>query len=387
MLNFTYHNTTEIFFGEGQIAAIRNAIPKNAKILMTYGGGSIKANGVYEQVTAALDGFDWQEFAGIEPNPKYDTLMKAVNIVKQEGITFLLAVGGGSVVDGTKFIAAAADYEGNDPWDILAKRRADDSVELTSAVPLGCVLTLPATGSETNIGAVVTRGTTKLSFLSPYVRPQFAVLDPSVTLSLSPRQVSNGVVDAFIHTMEQYLTYPVHAKVQDRFSEGLLMNLIEEGPKALETPNDLDVRANIMWSATMALSGLIGVGVPQDWATHMIGHELTGLYGIDHARTLAIVLPAIMKVQREQKHEKLVQYGQRVWGLFGTDEEIIDQAIEKTEAFFREMDMPVRLSDVDLYESNINEIMAALETHNMLALGERGDMTLEVSRKVLETAK
>ncbi len=387
MLNFTYQNTTEIFFGEGQIASITNAIPKDAKVLVTYGGGSIKSNGVYEQVVAALVDHNWIEFSGIEPNPKYDTLMKAVEVVKAEDIDYLLAVGGGSVVDGTKFIAAAAKFKGEDPWDILASRRSDAPAVITEAVPLGCILTLPATGSETNIGAVVTRGTTKLSFLSPFVRPQFAVLDPSVTLSLAPRQVANGVVDAFVHTMEQYLTYSVNAKVQDRFSEGLLLNLIEEGPKALATPKDLDVRANIMWTATMGLSGLIGSGVPQDWSTHMIGHELTGLYGIDHARTLAIVLPGVMKVQRTQKHDKLVQYGKRVWNLSGSDEAIIDQAIEKTEEFFREMGMPVRLSDVELGESNINEIMAALETHGMLALGERGDMTLDVSRQVLESAK
>jgi NADP-dependent alcohol dehydrogenase len=387
MFNFTYQNTTEIFFGEGQIASITNAIPKEAKILVTYGGGSIKGNGVYDQVVAALSEHNWIEFSGIEPNPKYDTLMKAVEMVKAENIDYLLAVGGGSVVDGTKFIAAAAKFKGEDPWDILASRRTGSPAVITEAVPLACVLTLPATGSETNIGAVVTRGTTKLSFLSPFVRPQFAVLDPSVTLSLSPRQVANGVVDAFIHTMEQYLTYNVNAKVQDRFSEGLLMNLIEEGPKALATPNDLDVRSNIMWSATMALSGLIGSGVPQDWSTHMIGHELTGLYGIDHARTLAIVLPGVMKVQRVQKHDKLVQYGKRVWNLSGSDEAIIDQAIDKTESFFREMGMPVRLSDVELGESNINEIVTALETHGMLALGEHGDMTLAVSRQVLESAK
>lgn len=387
MFNFTYQNTTEIFFGEGQIAAIRNAVPRDAKILVTYGGGSIKSNGVYDQVVAALADHNWIEFSGIEPNPKYDTLMKAVEIVKAEGIDYLLAVGGGSVVDGTKFIAAAAHFKGEDPWEILTSRRSEHPVAVTSAVPLGCVLTLPATGSETNIGAVVTRGTTKLSFLSPFVRPQFAVLDPSVTLSLSPRQVANGVVDAFVHTMEQYLTYNVNAKVQDRFSEGLLMNLIEEGPKALATPNDLDVRANIMWTATMALSGLIGSGVPQDWSTHMIGHELTGLYGIDHARTLAIVLPAVMKVQASQKHDKLVQYGKRVWGLDGSDETIVEQAIAKTEAFFREMGMPVRLSDVELGESQIDDIVAALKEHGMMALGERGDMTLDVSRNVLETAK
>ncbi|MEH6530600.1 MAG: iron-containing alcohol dehydrogenase [Photobacterium frigidiphilum] len=382
MLNFTFHNPTQIFFGEDQIAAIAKEIPADAKILVTYGGGSIKSNGVYEQVSTALKDHNWIEFSGIEPNPQFDTLMKAVNVVKAEGITYLLAVGGGSVVDGTKFIAAAARFEGDEPWDILAKQ-----AQVKDAVPLSCVLTLPATGSESNIGAVVTRDTTKLAFMSPFVRPVFAVLDPKVTLSLSERQVANGVVDAFVHTMEQYLTFPVNAKVQDRFSEGLLMNLIEEGPKVLANPDDLEVRSNIMWSATMALNGLIGSGVPQDWSTHMIGHELTGQYGIDHARTLAIILPAVMKVQREQKRGKLVQYAQRVWNIVdGTEDEVIDQAIEKTEAFFKAMGMPVRLTDADLDAESIENILAQLELHGMTSLGEHGDMTPEVNRKVLEAA-
>ncbi len=382
MLNFTFHNPTQIFFGEDQIAAIAKEIPADAKILVTYGGGSIKSNGVYEQVSTALKDHNWIEFSGIEPNPQFDTLMKAVDVVKAEGITYLLAVGGGSVVDGTKFIAAAARFEGDEPWDILAKQ-----AQVKDAVPLSCVLTLPATGSESNIGAVVTRDTTKLAFMSPFVRPVFAVLDPKVTLSLSERQVANGVVDAFVHTMEQYLTFPVNAKVQDRFSEGLLMNLIEEGPKVLANPNDLEVRSNIMWSATMALNGLIGSGVPQDWSTHMIGHELTGQYGIDHARTLAIILPAVMKVQREQKRGKLVQYAQRVWNIVdGTEDEVIDQAIEKTEAFFKAMGMPVRLTDADLDAESIENILAQLELHGMTSLGEHGDMTPEVNRKVLEAA-
>ncbi|CAG21131.1 iron-containing alcohol dehydrogenase [Photobacterium profundum] len=382
MLNFTFHNPTQIFFGEDQIAAIAKQIPADAKILVTYGGGSIKSNGVYEQVSTALKDHNWIEFSGIEPNPQFDTLMKAVDVVKAEGITYLLAVGGGSVVDGTKFIAAAARFEGDEPWDILAKQ-----AQVKDAVPLSCVLTLPATGSESNIGAVVTRDTTKLAFMSPFVRPVFAVLDPKVTLSLSERQVANGVVDAFVHTMEQYLTFPVNAKVQDRFSEGLLMNLIEEGPKVLANPDDLEVRSNIMWSATMALNGLIGSGVPQDWSTHMIGHELTGQYGIDHARTLAIILPAVMKVQREQKRGKLVQYAQRVWNIVdGTEDEVIDQAIEKTEAFFKAMGMPVRLTDADLDAESIENILAQLELHGMTSLGEHGDMTPEVNRKVLEAA-
>lgn len=338
MLNFSFQNTTKIHFGEGQIKVLSKAIPKTARVLVTYGGGSIKTNGVYEQLVAALSQHTWFEFSGIEPNPSYATLMQAQDLIVQHDIDFLLAVGGGSVVDGTKFIAAAAMFEGDDPWAIL-----EQGLPVKQALPLACVLTLPATGSESNTGAVVTRDGNKLAFMSPLIRPLFAVLDPAVTLSLSDRQIGNGVVDAFVHTMEQYLTYSVNGKVQDRFAEGLLLTLIEEGPKALvpETSADLDVRGNIMWAASMALNGLIGAGVPQDWSTHMIAHELTGAYKIDHARTLSIVLPAVMKVCAGAKREKLLQYAERIWHLTEGDEDSrISRAIERTEAFFQSMQVP-----------------------------------------------
>ena len=384
MLNFSFQNTTKIHFGEGQIKALSKAIPKTAKVLLTYGGGSIKTNGVYDQVTNALSEHTWFEFSGIEPNPSYATLMKAQDLIRQHSIDFLLAVGGGSVVDGTKFIAAAALFEGDDPWDFVAKGQP-----IKQALPIGCVLTLPATGSESNTGAVVTRDGNKLPFQSPLVRPLFAVLDPAVTLSLSDRQISNGVVDAFVHTMEQYLTYSVNGKVQDRFAEGLLLTLIEEGPKALatETKDSLDVRGNIMWAATMALNGLIGAGVPQDWATHMIGHELTGAYQIDHARTLSIVLPAVMKVCKDAKRDKLLQYAERIWNLTeGDDDSRISRAIELTEEFFETMQVPTRLSHVDLNETNIDSLIENLTRHGMTKLGEHGAVTPEISREILITA-
>lgn len=384
MLNFNFQNTTHIHFGSEQIQVIKTEIPSNAKVLVVYGGGSIKKNGVYEQVSEALNEHIWFEFSGIEPNPTYSTLMKAQEIIKNERIDYILAVGGGSVVDGAKFIAAAALYQGDDPWNILAKQEA-----VTKALPLGAVLTLPATGSESNGNSVVTRDGNKLPFSSPLVRPLFAVLDPSVTLSLSDRQISNGVVDAFVHIMEQYLTYDVNGKVQDRFSEGLLQTLIEEGPKALQakTKEDLDIRANIMWSATMALNGLIGAGVPQDWSTHMIGHELTGEFNIDHARTLSIVLPAVMKVRKEQKREKLLQYAARVWQInSGNEDERINQAIKLTEQFFTQMQVPTRLSDVDLSESDIDLLIERLANHGMTSLGEHSDITLDISREILTTA-
>jgi NADP-dependent alcohol dehydrogenase len=384
MLNFSFHNPTKIHFGEDQIHLLANEIPSDAKVLLVYGGGSIKNNGVYEQVVNALTDHTWFEFSGIEPNPTYDTLMKAQDVIQKNGIDYLLAVGGGSVVDGAKFIAAAALYEGGDAWDILAKQ-----LPVKQALPIGAVLTLPATGSESNGNSVVTRDGNKLPFSSALVKPQFAILDPKVTLSLSDRQISNGVVDAFVHVMEQYLTYPVNGKVQDRFAEGLLQTLIEEGPKALQagTKENVDIRANIMWSATMALNGLIGAGVPQDWSTHMIGHELTGGFGIDHARTLSIILPAIMKVKRNNKHEKLLQFAERVWHLTDVDDELkIDKAIALTEDFFKRMDMPTRLSDVELNESNVDGILEKLEQHGMVELGEHSNITLAVSRKILTLA-
>ena len=382
MNEFTFHNNTCIHFGEGQIKAIAGGIPRNKKILVTYGGGSIKKNGVYDQVAEALSGHEWGEFAGIEPNPQYDTLMMAVAKIKEEGYDYLLAVGGGSVVDGTKFIAVAAHWEGEDPWDILAGQE-----ETRAAVPMGCVLTLPATGSESNTAAVISRGNSKLYFYSPFVRPEFAVLDPKVTLSLSPRQAANGVVDAFVHVMEQYLTYPADAKVQDRFAEGLLMTLIEEGPKALACPEDLAVRANIMWAATLALNELIGSGVPQDWSTHMIGHELTGHFGIDHGRSLSVVLPAVMKVRRKEKGKKIMQYGERVFGIAGgTDDRRIDATIERTVAFFKAMEVPSTLGEADLGEAAIDTVVASLAAHDREGMGEHGDIGPETARTILRAA-
>jgi NADP-dependent alcohol dehydrogenase len=383
MLNFSFQNPTRIVFGKNQITQIAKLIPPGSKVLLTYGGGSIKHNGVYQQIIAALDGFDWQEFSGIEPNPSFETLMRAVDIVRREKIDFLLPVGGGSVIDGTKFIAAAAMFEG-DAWDILAK-----GAKVTAAVPLGCVLTLPATGTESNGNSVVTRYDTqqKLAFSSALVYPKFAILDPSVTFSLPPKQVANGVVDAFVHVMEQYMTYPVNAPVQDRFAEGLLQTLIEEGPKALSEPDNYDVRANVMWAATMALNGLIGQGVPQDWATHMIGHEITALYGLDHAQTLAIVLPSLLEQQRAHKCEKLLQFGRRVWQLQHQDEErLIDDAINHTRAFFEQMGVPTRLADYGIKADAIDKLIAKLQANGMVKLGEHGDITTDVARQILQRA-
>lgn len=381
MQNFTFHNPVKILFGKGQIANIAQEIPKTAKILLTYGGGSIKRNGVYDQVIAALASRTLLEFGGIEPNPHLETLMQAVELVRSEKIDFLLAVGGGSVVDGTKFIAAAAPFEG-DPWDILSK-----GAPVTTALPLGAILTLPATGSEMNGNSVVTKWETheKLFFSSPLVLPQFSVLDPETTFSLPPRQIGNGIVDAFTHVMEQYLTYPADAPLQDRFAESILQTLIEEGPKTLADPQDYKSRANVMWCATMALNGLIGAGVPQDWATHMIGHELTALYGLDHAQTLAIVLPNVLTIKQETKQEKLLQYAERVWGIReGDEQQRINQAIDRTRTFFEEVGVPTRLGSHGLAPDKLSEIPGRLEVRGMTALGERQDITLDVVEKILQ---
>lgn len=387
MQNFILHTPTKILFGQDQIAGLAQQIPADARILITYGGGSVKKNGVLDQAYAALAGRNVLEFSGIEPNPTYETLMKAVEVVRAENIDFLLAVGGGSVVDGTKFIAAAARYTAdNDAWHILKTVGS----EIKDAVPMGCVLTLPATGSESNSGAVITRKSSgdKQHFFSPHVQPLFAVLDPVVTYSLPPRQIANGVVDAFVHTIEQYLTYPVDAKVQDRFAEGLLLTLLEDGPRALAEPENYAVRANVMWSATMALNGLIGAGVPQDWATHMLGHELTAMHGLDHAQTLAIVLPALLIEKKAQKREKLLQYADRVWGLRdGSEDNRIDGAIAATRAFFEKMGVPTRMSDYQLDGSSIPALLDKLHQHGMTALGEHQDITLEVSQRIYEAAR
>jgi NADP-dependent alcohol dehydrogenase len=383
MQNFIFHNPTRILFGEGQIASIGQEIPVGARVLITYGGGSVEKTGTLAEVKAALDGVDLLEFGGIEPNPTYETLMQAVLLARREGVDFLLAVGGGSVIDGTKFIAAAIPFDG-EPWDILAKQ-----APITAAVPFGTVLTLPATGSEMNSFSVVTRAAThdKLAFGHPLVHPRFSVLDPTKTYTLPPRQVANGVVDAFAHIAEQYLTYPVDAKVQDRFAEGLLLTLIEEGPKALAEPENYGVRANIMWTATLALNGLIGAGVPQDWATHMVGHEITALHGLDHAQTLAIVLPAMLQIRRLDKRAKLLQYAERVWGLCDGDEDArIDGAIARTRDFFESLQVPTRLSGYGIGPEAIKPLVDQLERHGMTALGERQNVDLDRSREVLELA-
>jgi len=382
MYNFVYKNPVKIIFGKDSIPKVAKEISADTKVLMTYGGGSIKRTGVYDQVKNALKDVDIIEFGGIEANPHYETCMKAVEVVKKEKVDFVLAVGGGSVLDATKFIACAALYKNGDPWDFMAKRGV---INVKKALPLGAVLTLPATGSEMNGNSVITRISTqeKKPFGSPLLMPQFSILDPECVFTLPDKQVANGVVDAFVHVFEQYLTYDVNSPLQDRWAEGVLSTLIEEGPKVLADRKDYESAANFMWSATMALNGIIAVGVPQDWATHMIGHELTAYHGIDHARTLAIVLPGMMHIKRNNKKDKILQYGERIWGITtGTDDERIDAAIVKTVGFFESVGIPTKLPDYDVPADTIAKITARFEESGM-KLGEKADIDHTEVEKVL----
>ena len=385
MNNFDLYNPVNYVFGKGQIAKLSELTPKNTKILIAYGGGSIFKNGVYDQVKAALDGYEILEFGGIEPNPKYETLMKAVEIIRTEKIGFILAVGGGSVIDGVKFISAAVNYEG-DAADILRKKILFK--EGSNVIPFGTVLTLPATGSEMNSGAVVTINATqeKLTLGGSALFPVFSIVDPTVITSLPKRQLQNGVVDAFTHVMEQYLTYTHDALLQDRISESILQTLIEIGPDVVENPTDYKLASNFVWSATMALNGLIQKGVPSDWATHMIGHELTALYEIDHARTLAIIGPNLYRVMFDTKKEKLAQYGQRVWNIQGNStEEIAEKAIEKTVEFFHKMGMKTKISEnAENIEKTADFIVNRFEERGWKAMGEKQNITLEKVRAIVE---
>ncbi|MBK2123885.1 iron-containing alcohol dehydrogenase [Fangia hongkongensis] len=382
MQNFEYYNPTRIYFGTGEIAKLENAVPKDKRVLIIYGGGSIKNNGVYDEVLSALSNHDTHDFSGIEPNPEYETCMKAVKYIQANNIDFVVAVGGGSVIDATKFIVAAAYFEG-EPWDILTK-----GAEIKKALPFGCVLTLPATGSEMNINSVISRRefNKKLPFANEKVFPQFSILDPETTYTLPSRQVANGVVDAFVHVIEQYLTYPQDAPLQDRFAEGILQTLIEEGEKVLAKPDDYNVRANIMWCATLALNTLISKGVKSDWATHMIGHELTAIFGLDHAQTLAIILPSVMNYKRDKKAKKLSQYAERVWQADKnlSQDEKIDFAIAKTRQFFETMGNHTYLKAYDIDQSKLPLVLENLQDNNMVSLGEHQDITLEDSQKIIE---
>lgn len=386
MNNFSFENPVKIIFGKDTIKDLTKEIPQTLKVLAIYGGGSIKKNGVYDQVSAALKSYQWFEFEGIEANPTYETCMKAVNLIKEKKIDYVLAVGGGSVVDATKFIVAASCFdEDKDPWEILSKH-----APIKSALPFGAILTLSATGSEMNSGAVISKASTKekFAFGSPLVFPKFSILDPETTYTLPSKQISNGVIDSFIHVIEQYLTYPVNGMIQDKFSESILQVLIEEGPKALVNPRDYDIRANLMWASTWALNGWIACGVPQDWSTHMIGHEITALYGLDHAQTLAIVLPGVMEVMKKQKEDKILQLGDRVFAIDKniSKDERIEKTIKAVENFFEQMNTKTHLSDYNLGNEVVEAVSKRFQERNW-NLGEHQNVNAEKVKEILNLRK
>lgn len=384
MNNFEAYNPTRIVFGKDQHARIPELLKPLSvtTVLLAYGGGSIKKNGVYDKVMEQLKGFRVIEFGGIEANPEYTTLMKAVEVVKAEKVDFILAVGGGSVIDGIKFVAGASLYDGN-PWDVLERKPGCD---FKAAVPFGTVLTLPATGSEANSGAVISRSeiNAKRTMGGPLFFPVFSVCDPQVVASLPERQIANGIADSYMHTLEQYLTYPTGNLLQERQAEAILSVLIEIAPKVMQHPEDYEAAANLMWCSTHALNGNLRLGVPTDWCTHMIGHELTAFYGIDHARTLAIIAPRLFENQFDNKFEKLVQYGKRVWNLSGTDHEIAENAIRKTEAFFQGLGIKTRITDyTDNTDFLASEIKKRFEERGWTEMGERRAITPEDVEKIV----
>ncbi len=383
MLDFEFQNPVRLVFGKGVIAKLSELLPSGAKVMMTYGGGSIKKNGVYEQVIAALKGRRLIEFPGIEPNPRYETCMKAVEIAKREGVDFLLAVGGGSVVDGTKFIAAASKWSFSaDPWDLLLGK----GLPLKDAIPFGCVITLPATGTEMNCNSVVSRNSTgeKFYFGDPQVYPKFSLADPQATFTLPPRQTVNGVVDTFVHVMEQYMTYDVGTPLQDRMSEGVIKTLLTEAPKVVAKPDDYDARANLFWCSTVGLNGWLSCGVVQDWATHMIGHELTALYGLDHGQTLAIVLPSLWKHAEKAKLAKLAQFAKEVFkSAAKSEDDLADDAIAKTVEFFHSIGMKTKLADYGVQASDAAAKVAERFNARNFKCGENGDIDGEFARRIL----
>ena len=386
MNNFEFYCPTKIIFGKGTIAKLPELIDKSNKVLITYGGGSIKRNGVYDQVKKALEGYNVIEFGGIEPNPKYETLMKAVEIVKNEGDDFLLAVGGGSTLDGTKFIAAASKYYGDkDAYDYFMVEQNP----VLEAVPLADVITLPATGSEMNSGGVISRISTdeKLAFGGVPLYPKFSIIDPQVTFTLPLRQTVNGIVDTFVHVMEQYCTYDVNSPLQDDWALGILRTLIKEAPKVIANPEDYDARANIFWCATCGLNYWISLGVPQDWATHMIGHELTAFYGIDHGQSLAIVEPRLLRNQKVSKAKKLAKLAREVFCVNEpVDLKAADIAIDKIEAFFNSIGMKTKLSDYEIDSNEAAEKIRERFAQRHTVLGEKGAINSNTAYDIVKAS-
>lgn len=385
MRNFEYYNPTRIIFGKGTIASLKDHLPAGAKVLVCYGGGSIMQNGVYDQVMAALEGWEVVTFGGIEANPDYDTLLKAIDLGRAENVNFILAVGGGSVIDGAKLVAAGIPYAGS-PWEIVTEQY---KVQFGDPLPLATVLTIPATGSEMNHTSVVSHRASgqKLAWRSEAMFPVFSILDPTVTYSLPEKQIRNGIVDAYIHVLEQYITYPEDAPLQNRQAEAILLTLQEIGQKALQSPPDYEARASLMWCATNALNKLINKGVPEDWSTHLISHEVTAFYGLAHAEALATVLTPLYRAKLAAKEAKLAQFGRRVWGLSGTDGEAAAGAIDKIEAFFHSLGMPTTLTDYGIDPNEAAQKVQERFEKRGTVLGENRDITPEIAAEILRSSR
>ena len=377
MFNFTFQNTTKLVFGRAQIAQLQTLIPKDKKVLITFGAGSVKRNGVYDQVKVALKDHQTVEFWGIEPNPAVETLRKAAQLGLDEKVDLVLAVGGGSVSDGTKLIAAAIATPEKDAWDIVKSGWADKQI------PFATVMTLPATGSEMNNGAVISCHETKEKFSFRGDYPTFSILDPETTYSLPPYQIACSLADIVVHCFEQYMTTPGQNRVLDRWAEGVIATAMEIAPLIKSDQRNYDVMSDYMFSATMALNNFIRMGITQDWSTHQIGHELTALCGLTHGESLSIVYPGTIDVLRNQKKEKLLQFGSRVLDIReGSEETRINRVIEKIEEFFKSLGLATRLSEKSIGVDVIEEIARRFNERGV-HLGEAKNVTGDVAREIL----
>ena len=360
MQNFIFFNDTKYVFGKGQIARLSELVPPKTKLLVVYGGGSVKKNGVYDQVKAALKGFEYTEFWGVHSNPDVDTVRSAAAEGLLFGAQMVLGVGGGSVADAVKFIAAAIADPFADIWDMAKGAKAKQ-------VPFACVMTMPATGSEMNNGAVLSNNATKEklgTFRGDY--PRFSIVDPEVVRSVPLYQRANALADAYVHVLEQYVTTPGQNRILDRWAEGVLSSLREISADAMKEDPTYDTLCDYAYAMTMALNNFLRMGITQDWATHQIGHQITAYAGVTHGESLTMVWSALADTLRGQKHAKLLQYAERVLNIRAKDEpdeeKRIDAALKETDAWFKSLGLATSLKEkglgmdvVDFVEKRFND--------------------------------
>lgn len=381
---FQFHNPTRIVFGRGSVEQLGAlAKPFGQTVLLVYGSGSIKRSGLYESVLAQLQsiGARVSELPGIEPNPRLATVKKGIEIARANRVDLILAVGGGSVIDAAKAIAVGVPYEG-DVWDFCMRKAV-----IREALPLGTVLTLAATGSEMNGNSVITNWETqqKRSFGCAHAYPKFSILDPSLTFSVPHNQTVNGSVDIMSHVFEQYFSLTENTPLQERFCESILQTVIENVPIALAEPDHYDARANLMWAGTMALNGVISVGVAQDWASHAIEHEISAIYDIPHGAGLAIVFPNWMKYVHRQRLDRFVQFATRVWGIDPAGksaEETALAGIDATRSFFTRIGAPASLADFQIGSDRLDRM--ADEAVRFGPIGSFRKLNREDVRAILE---